>query len=608
MEYRHFVITLPQGIKLHLQAKISGTLSIVPAPGVDRMVDGEGSPEDSIYMKVPVGENQAEANQCLKNVAANVAQPGEEEEDFMAVAHPAQLYRIASEYGFGAKDFAFDSDYEPASDIQDPPDGYPHVPVKRISGIDGAPEVTNLYMCLIVFEHATHPENARERMLYPALRYGIPGKILKRLLDVGWLTMDEYRERLVPMDWECLARYEELCRVRRLSGKPGFLPDGQYPYRIIGCHPPMLLPERVPRTDHWENPIAFQQSQKERLQYEYQLWHPSKEERDEMARKALEQRGTRAGPAPQKEKARVWQYWELSEAEREWQKCKPEWEQFEAEMIAAQARFAAKRAREEAGNGNGVSAEDRRPEKRLRVDEGGASQNNSAANSGTGASGEGASSSHTTPARPRRGRPLVRSTQAKDNVADADLAALREVFSGNTTASTSSQTVGEVVKDNEMAGSGDVDLNAHAQSVAGFRAPTGAKRKASYEAPALSQPSSDPIEAPASSDAIEAFSSQPMAPSDDIEDASDDIMNVSSIAGSQGNEDEILPSTAPSRPTRATARATRETRTAAGSSRAPRAPAPLTRSTRAPPTPARRARGKRTRLNTEASLDSNWDL
>ena len=56
MEFRYFVITSPQGFKVHLRTAVSGTLSIIPAPNLVRTKEAAGLLEDRIHMDIHMGK------------------------------------------------------------------------------------------------------------------------------------------------------------------------------------------------------------------------------------------------------------------------------------------------------------------------------------------------------------------------------------------------------------------------------------------------------------------------------------------------------------------------------------------------------------------------
>ena len=56
MEFRYFVITSPQGFKVHLRTAVSGTLSINPAPNLDRTKELAGFLEDRIQVDIHMGK------------------------------------------------------------------------------------------------------------------------------------------------------------------------------------------------------------------------------------------------------------------------------------------------------------------------------------------------------------------------------------------------------------------------------------------------------------------------------------------------------------------------------------------------------------------------
>ncbi|KAI5896910.1 uncharacterized protein SCHCODRAFT_02491955 [Schizophyllum commune H4-8] len=321
MTTRYFVITTPQGYKVHFKTRVAGTLKIVPAPGMARRAGMEGQPEDSIHMRIRMGNGKPKRNEPWEGITE--CQPYDFDPWQVPAPVPGLLTKFMKRHGCSAQDFAFDSDYFPILENDPIPEGYPDVPIQRISGVaGGAPELFNVYAYLALYEHSTHPKVARERYRNKKDHFGIPGKILKRLLEIGWTTMEEYRERLTSLDWESFARYEALCRTRIKSGKPGFLPDGQYPWRTAGIRPPMLMPERPPRTDCDPEPLKASPLKINMLKNEYRWWH-SWDETERQAHndsRRLERIVLRLPPP----KGNEWEDWELSEAEREWLKYKTE--------------------------------------------------------------------------------------------------------------------------------------------------------------------------------------------------------------------------------------------------------------------------------------------
>ncbi|KAL1760423.1 hypothetical protein FB107DRAFT_270131 [Schizophyllum commune] len=320
MTIRYFVITTPQGYKVHFQTKVAGTLKIVPAPGMIRKAGFEGQPEDSIHMRIRMN-NKRKRNEPWEGITES--QPYDCDPWQVPAAAPGLLPPFMKEFGCIVKDFAFDSDYFSILPNDPVPEGYPDVPIQRISGVaGGAPELFHVYAYLALYEHSVHPKVARERYRNKEDHFGIPGKILKRLLEVGWTTMEEYKERLTSLDWESFARYEALCRTRIKSGKPGFLPDGQYPWRMAGIRPPMVMPERPARTDRDPEPLEVSPLKINMLKNEYLWWHSwdevQRQEHNDCRR--LERIVLRLPPP----KGNKWEEWELSEAEREWSKCKAE--------------------------------------------------------------------------------------------------------------------------------------------------------------------------------------------------------------------------------------------------------------------------------------------
>ena len=75
MTIRYFVITTPQGYKVHFQTKVAGTLKIVPAPGMVRKAGFEGQPEDSIHMRIRMN-NKRKVRTCWLLCTDRVADHG----------------------------------------------------------------------------------------------------------------------------------------------------------------------------------------------------------------------------------------------------------------------------------------------------------------------------------------------------------------------------------------------------------------------------------------------------------------------------------------------------------------------------------------------------
>ncbi|KAL1745289.1 hypothetical protein HDZ31DRAFT_63296 [Schizophyllum fasciatum] len=246
MDSRHFVITLPQGFKVHLRTGVSGTFSILPAPGVVRTVQTAGEPEDQIHMKIHVENDEEQHPQERAGSVASDVTDVIDQADLLEVAEtPARLEEIAAEYSYRVRDYAFSSDWEPVPSIQTAPNGFPEVPPARMANIDSAPELVDIEAYIILYESSLEEKYMKERLGHPAQQYGIPGKILTRLLALGYTSMDEYRRRLCHMDWEALARYNKLCAGRVKAGKRGYTAAGEHPWKVANYHPPQLLPPRA---------------------------------------------------------------------------------------------------------------------------------------------------------------------------------------------------------------------------------------------------------------------------------------------------------------------------------------------------------------------------
>ncbi|TRM60496.1 hypothetical protein BD626DRAFT_571572 [Schizophyllum amplum] len=236
---REFVLTTPQGLKFRLRTAVSGRLVIKPAPNV-LLEDGHPAPKVLVEVKTEDGfQDATDPHQREGSVASDVTEICGFEDMVGAVTHPAQLVEVAAEVGLKARDTAFGTDYVRAPPQLDAYEGYPDIPFNRIPSVVSTYETVNIAFYVTIYKSAFGPETYRDVYCH---RYAIPGKILKRLLELGYTSMEEYEKHLLPWDWESFHRYEKMCKDRIAARKPGYLPDGQYPWRVAGVHPPQVLP------------------------------------------------------------------------------------------------------------------------------------------------------------------------------------------------------------------------------------------------------------------------------------------------------------------------------------------------------------------------------
>ncbi|KAI5896903.1 uncharacterized protein SCHCODRAFT_02664657 [Schizophyllum commune H4-8] len=246
MEYRYFVITLPYGFKVHLRTAVSGTLSIIPGPNVVRTKEVAGFLEDRIQMDIHMGKEPQQPFPVQFKDPTDAALP---HKLFGEGLNPSRLRKFVARDGLRAHDYAFPATYpadvDPMPEIRLIHNCFPAVPESHIPDARNV-ELMSAADYLGIYEKSLESRGkARDIGLW-----AIPGKILRRLLDLGYTTEEEYESRLTGWDHASLDHYDKLCQTRLRSGRQGYLPDGQHPWRIVEARPPQLLPSReevVPR-------------------------------------------------------------------------------------------------------------------------------------------------------------------------------------------------------------------------------------------------------------------------------------------------------------------------------------------------------------------------
>ncbi|KAL1736458.1 hypothetical protein EV714DRAFT_266416 [Schizophyllum commune] len=246
MEFRYFVITSPQGFKVHLRTAVSGTLSIIPAPNLVRTKEAAGLLEDRIHMDIHMGKEPQQPFPVQFKDPRDAALP---HKLFGKGLNPSRLRKFVARDGLRARDYAFPATYpadlDPMPDIRLIHNCFPAVPESHIPDARNV-ELMSVADYLGIYEKSLESRGkARDIGLW-----AIPGKILRRLLDLGYTTEEEYESRLTGWDHASLDHYDKLCQTRLRSGRQGYLPDGQHPWRIVEARPPQLLPSReevVPR-------------------------------------------------------------------------------------------------------------------------------------------------------------------------------------------------------------------------------------------------------------------------------------------------------------------------------------------------------------------------
>ncbi|KAL1660615.1 hypothetical protein GGF50DRAFT_118784 [Schizophyllum commune] len=246
MEFRYFVITSPQGFKVHLRTAVSGTLSINPAPNLVRTKELAGFLEDRIQMDIHMGKESQQPFPVQFKDPTDAALP---HKLFGEGLNPSRLRKFVARDGLRARDYAFPATYpadvDPMPKIRLIHNCFPAVPESHIPDARNV-ELMSVADYLGIYEKSLESRGkARDIGLW-----AIPGKILRRLLDLGYTTEEEYESRLTGWDHASLDHYDKLCQTRLRSGRQGYLPDGQHPWRIVEARPPQLLPSReevVPR-------------------------------------------------------------------------------------------------------------------------------------------------------------------------------------------------------------------------------------------------------------------------------------------------------------------------------------------------------------------------
>ncbi|KAL1674107.1 hypothetical protein EV122DRAFT_282310 [Schizophyllum commune] len=246
MEFRYFVITSPQGFKVHLRTAVSGTLSIIPAPNLVRTKELAGFLEDRIQMDIHMGKEAQQPFPVQFKDPRDAALP---HKLFGEGLNPSRLRKFVARDGLRARDYAFPATYpadlDPMPEIRLIHNCFPAVPESHIPDARNV-ELMSVADYLGIYEKSLESRGkARDIGLW-----AIPGKILRRLLDLGYTTEEEYGSRLTGWDHASLDHYDKLCQTRLRSGRQGYLPDGQHPWRIVEARPPQLLPSReevVPR-------------------------------------------------------------------------------------------------------------------------------------------------------------------------------------------------------------------------------------------------------------------------------------------------------------------------------------------------------------------------
>lgn len=276
---REFVLTTPQGLKFRLRTAVSGKLVIKPASGI---VLEDGLPADKIFIDVETDDGFRDAghsHQRAASVATDATQEREFEDLLAEASNPAQIAEVAAEAGLKARDVAFGEDYVPAPPRKGAIQGYMRVPFNRIPAVVSTYETVDLGVYLGIYQKSL----GNHYRQFHTGKYPIPGKILYRLLQLGYTTEQEYKSTLRSWDRDALRRYEQICKDRIASRKPGYLPDGQYPWRVADVHPPQLLPlrEEIVTPSLCGPYIAC-------LKEEYLYYHPSSIVQDMENRRAEE--------------------------------------------------------------------------------------------------------------------------------------------------------------------------------------------------------------------------------------------------------------------------------------------------------------------------------